>query len=61
MMCIIDINFPTSLLYFLDGIARDGDKILLINVNQEDSLFYDGFICNRLKKICLDNLSHIYV
>ena len=60
-VCIIDLDFPTILLYFLDGIARDGDKILLINVDQEDSLFDDGFTCNGTKKVCLDNLSHVYV
>ena len=46
---------------FLDGIAEGGDKIILINVDQENSLFDDRFTRNGLKKICLDNLSHVYV
>ncbi|WP_458405646.1 hypothetical protein [Methanobrevibacter sp.] len=37
--CVIDLDFPMILLYFLDSIARDGDKIILINVNQENTLF----------------------
>ena len=45
---------------FLDGIAEDGDKIILIN-DQENSLFDDGFTRNVLKKIYLDNLSHVHV
>ena len=30
-------------------------------MNQENSLFDDGFVCNGTKSIDLDNLSHIYV
>ena len=59
--CLIDLDFPMSLLYFLDSIARDDDKIILVNVNQENKLFDEGFVCNGTKKICLDNLKHIYV
>ena len=59
--CLISLDFPMSLLYFLDSIARDDDKIILINVNQENSLFDGGFKCNGTKSIELDNLSHIYV
>ena len=33
--CIVDLDFPMVLLYFLDSIARGDDKIILINVNQE--------------------------
>lgn len=60
-VCLVDLDFPMILLYFLDSIARDGDKIILINSNQENSLFNDGFVCNGCKKICLDNLEHIYI
>ena len=59
--CLVSLDFPMTLLYFLDSIARDGDKIVLINVNQENKLFNDGFKCNGTKSIELDNLSHIYV
>ena len=37
--CVVDLDFPMVLLYFLDIIARDDDKIILINVNQENNLF----------------------
>ena len=59
--CLVSLDFPMSLLYFLDSIARDDDKIILINANQENNLFDDGFKCNGTKSIELDNLSHIYV
>ena len=59
--CLISIDFPMSLLYFLDSIARDDDKIILINVNQENNLFDDGFSCNGTYSIDLDNLSHVCV
>ena len=36
-------------------------KIILINVNQENGLFDEGFVCNGTNGICLDNLNHIYV
>ena len=49
------------LLYFLDSIARDDDKIILINVNQENNLFDEEFVCNGSKSICLDNLNHVHV
>ena len=48
-------------IYYLDSIALDDDKIILINVNQENTLFDDGFTRNGTKKVFLDNLSHIYV
>ena len=59
--CVIDFDFPMVLLYFLDSIARDDDKIILINVNQENNLFDEEFVCNGTKKICLDNLNHVHV
>ena len=59
--CIVDLDFPMVLLYFLDSIARDDDKIILINVNQENNLFDEEFVCNGTKKICLDNLNHVHV
>ena len=59
--CVVDLDFPMILLYFLDSIACDDDKIVLINVNQENTLFDEGFVCNGTKGICLDNLNHIYV
>ena len=49
-ICIIDLDFPTNLLYFLDGIAEDRDKIILINVDQENSLFDDDLHVMGLKK-----------
>lgn len=55
--CVIDLDFPMVLLYFLDSIARDKDKIILINGNQENNLFDDEFVCNGTKRICLDNLN----
>ncbi len=57
--CVVDLDFPMILLYFLDSIARDGDKIILINVNQENTLFDEGFVCNGTNSICLDNLNHV--
>ena len=59
--CRISLDFPMFLVYYLDQIACDGDKLILINVNQENSLFDDGFVCNGTKAIELDNLSHVYV
>ena len=59
--CLVSPDFPMILLYFLDSIAQDGDKIVLINVNQENKLFDDGFKCNGTKSIDLDNLSHVSV
>ena len=59
--CVVDLDFPMILLYFLDSIACDDDKIILINVNQENGLFDEGFVCNGTNGICLDNLNHIYV
>ena len=59
--CVVDLDFPMFLLYFLDSIARDDDKIILINVNQENDLFDDEFVCNGTKSICLDNLNHVHV
>lgn len=59
--CVIDFDFPMVLLYFLDSIARDDDKIILINVNQENNLFDEEFVCNGTKRICLDNLNHVHV
>ena len=49
------------LLYFLDSIAQKDDKIILINVNQENPLFDEEFVCNRIKSVELDNLSHVHV
>lgn len=48
-------------IYYLDSIALDDDKIILINVDQENTLFDDGFTRNGTKQIFLDNLSHIHV
>ena len=59
--CVVDLDFPMILLYFLDSIARDDDKIILINVNQENTLFDEGFVCNGTRRICLDNLNHVHV
>lgn len=59
--CVVDLDFPMVLLYFLDDIAHDDDKIILINVNQENNLFDDEFVCNGTKRICLDNLNHVHV
>ena len=59
--CLIDIDFPMILLYFLDSIAQDDDKIILINSNQSNDLFDEGFVCNGTNNICLDNLKHVYV
>jgi len=50
-----------SLLYFLDNMAHDEDKIVLINTNQENQLFDEGFVCNGTNSICLDNLNHVHV
>ena len=58
---MIDIDFPMSLFYSLDNLACDDDKIILINVNQENDLFDDGFVYNGTISICLDNLNHVYV
>ena len=60
-ICGLILIFQRVYFIFLDGIAEDGDKIILINVDQENSLFDDRFTRNVLKKICLDNLSHVYV
>ena len=60
-VCRISLDVPMHMVYYLDQMACDGDKIILINVNQENSLFDDGFVCNGTKAIELDNLSHIFV
>ena len=60
-VCRISLDFPMPLLYFLDSIAQKDDKIILINVNQENNLFDEEFVCNGTKPIELDNLSHVYV
>lgn len=60
-VCRISLDFPMPLLYFLDTIAQKDDKIILINVNQENNLFGEDFVCNGTKSIELDNLSHIHV
>ena len=59
--CVIDLDFSMVLLYFLDSIACDDDKIILINVNQENNLFDEEFVCNGTTGICLDNLNHVHV
>ena len=46
---------------FWYSIARDEDKIILFNVNRENNLFDEKFVCNGTKKICLDNLNHVHV
>ena len=58
--CIISLDFPMVFIYFLDQIARNEDKIILINSIQENMLFEDGFKCNGTVELCLDNLKHIY-
>ena len=58
--CIISLDFPMILIYFLDQIAKNDDKIILINTTQENTLFDDGFKCNGTVKLCLDNLKHIH-
>ena len=60
-VCLINVDFPMDFIYYLDGILADDNKIILINVNQENNLFDDGFTRNGTKQIFLDNLSHIYV
>ena len=60
-VCRISLDFSLPLLYFLEGIAQKEDKIILINVNQENELFDEEFVCNGTKSIELDNLSHVYV
>ena len=60
-VCRISLDFPLPLFYFLEGIAQKDDKIILINVNQENNLFDEEFVCNGTKSIELDNLSHVYV
>ena len=42
--------FQRAYFIFLDGIAEDGDKIILINVDQENSLFDDDLHVMCLKK-----------
>ena len=59
--CRISLDFPMFLIYYLDQIASDDDKIILINTNQENNLFDDGFLCNGTKPIEVDNLSNMYV
>ena len=60
-VCRISLDFPMPLLYFLDSIAQKDDKIILININQENHLFNEECVCNGTKSIELDNLSHAYV
>ena len=60
-VCLLNVDFPMDFIYYLDSIALDDDKIILINVNQENTLFDDGFTRNGTKQIFLDNLSHVYV
>ena len=60
-VCRISLDFPMPLLYFLDSIAQKDDKIILININQENHLFNEEFVCNGTKSIELDNLSHVHI
>lgn len=46
---------------FLDSIARDDDKIILINVNQKNNLIDREFVCNGTNSVCLDNLNHVHI
>ena len=38
--CIISLDFPMVFIYFLDQIARNDDKIILINSIQEKYAFW---------------------
>ena len=59
--CVVDLDFPMVLLYFLNSIVRNDDKIILININQENDLFDKDFVCNGTNPTCLDNLNHVHV
>ena len=48
-------------IYKLDNMAREDDKIIIINEIQEIELAEKSFSHNGLQKIKLDNLDHIYV
>ena len=57
----IDTSFPLSFVYFLEDMAREDDNITLINVEQENKLFSEGFNSNGSYKSNIDNLEHVRI
>ena len=48
-------------LYRLDIIAKENDKIVLINEIQETELFKKGYVFDGYQKSNIDNLNHVFV
>ena len=48
-------------LYSLDIIAKENDKIVLINEIQETELFKKGYVFDGYQKSNIDNLNHVFV
>ena len=57
----VDTSFPLPFIYFLEVMARDDDNIVLINVEQENELFSNGFAPNGSIDCNMDNLEHVRV
>ena len=57
----VDTSFPLPFIYFLEVMARDDDNIVLINVEQENKLFSNGFAPNGSIDCNMDNLEHVRV
>ena len=59
--CYVTTETPMEDIYHLDSIAEEDDKIVIINLNQDFKLEYEGYIRNGILKCKLDNLKHIYM
>lgn len=57
----IDTSIPLPFVYFMEQMAGDGDNITLINVEQENKLFSEGFNSNGSYKSNIDNLEHVRI
>lgn len=59
--CYVSTDTPMNQIYFLDSIAQENDKIILIDKFQESNLEDQGYVHNGVMKSSLDNLKHVYV
>lgn len=59
--CYVSTTTDMPDIYYLDSIAEENDKIILINEIQDNELYDKSYNCNGLFKIELDNLEHVYV
>ena len=59
--CYVPTHISMKEIYHLDSIAKENDRIILIDPTQEAELEDEGYVHNGLLKCKLDNLKHIYV